>query len=117
MILFYPIFCVILISLTKTAKTYLKIMKTHKAYYFGPYSFTFFEDSILEFWTYNIWNCKDYNSKYMSKNCGFTIIPFRDFFHRFYFSNKVNSYNNKRLMFGIGFFEFFIDYYYKTEGK
>ena len=89
-------------------------MKIRKDYYFGPYSITFFEDSIFEFWTSNIWNSKNTKSKFYGRNAGITICGFGDFFQRFYYSNKGMGYNNKRFQFGIGFFEFFIDFFSET---
>lgn len=90
-------------------------MKIKTDYYFGPYSITFFKDSIFEFWSYNIWNPKDLNSEFYGRNAGFTICPFDSFFDRFYYQNKGMGFENRRFQFGIGFFEFFIDYYSETE--
>ncbi len=86
-------------------------MKISKDYYFGPYSIEFFQGSFCEFWTYNIWNSKNPNCKYYSRNCGITIIPFENPFKYFWFSNDWGSYQNKRFSFSIGVFSMFIDYY------
>lgn len=89
-------------------------MKIPKDYYFGPYSIEFFQGSFCEFWTYNVWNSKNTNSKYYGRNCGLTIIPFKYFTKKFYISNGQIGSSNKRFYFGIGIFEFFIDYYTKA---
>lgn len=88
-------------------------MKINKFAHFQRFSIEFFGDSVFEIYSYNIWNPKDWNSKHYGRNAEFTFLPFR-FWNYFSFSNCKFGANNKRFCFGLGIFQFFIDYYAKS---